>query len=247
MQNDYILKIISDPFTNDKDYTKRKIFGELLATRLEGYVHSHGNTVSPVDKYDYISTHFLLYRKEEKSLKPVATMRLLSNTKCDKNTFEFLPLTLMKTVDNNEALKKIDTLIKKRDKNNQDTYYISHFTVNPDVYEYGDYLKVVKLILGTTFTWLQATGNNEFYLVGTTKTKTDQLHKRFGLKPITEENFICKLPLVNNEDSVMMEYLDTPTRQIKILDEDNDVCKTWEEREDYSQSSLKSLNKTEAL
>lgn len=229
----YQLKIINNPFDSSDHFERRKIYGEMLALRLEGYYHIHGNVI-PIDQYDLFSTHIVLYRNEADNFqRPIACTKITTLKHCIDHQYIFPPINLMK--DKPKSLKEIKLLMDEQIDQGLDIAHISSFTVSPNVHQIGDYMSVVKYILTTTFLYAHANQCNKFLLTGTQKVKTDKMFARFGLVRITDDdNAICNIPLVNNEPAVMFKYdKNLFSSQGKIATNADDVTLLWASKEEY--------------
>jgi hypothetical protein len=180
------------------------LLGKALKMKFDGYSHTYGDNILPMDKSDFFGTHIMLCEENEKDLMPIFAYKSVALDRCLKHGVEFPILTTIRSDGDSTCFEEINNIIKQANDPSAVSYDSAwaqnlnyRFSNNPEL----------KNVL-REITMMMAVKHHEEFKIphmitcGAVKVKTDQFFLSIGLNKVSKNSHFYQKNL-NNEESVV--------------------------------------------
>ncbi|MBC7711796.1 MAG: hypothetical protein H7177_00555 [Rhizobacter sp.] len=194
---DLCIVVLESPYDSLILKDARKIFSNMINTKLRGYKSYHEDGVMPVDTTDFIATHLIIANKNNPFEEIYMSYKSCSYQTCEKYNIPFPFMAILKNYAHKDCYEKMSQTMEECRFKNEDLSYDTGWTINPDIK--GDKeLQIILKEMVTTFVTNHHPQYNvpHWVTLGICKVKTDQMFLKMGLDEISS-NAVFQHPFLH--------------------------------------------------
>jgi len=192
--SEYQLVVLECPYRIWDHELVQSLFPKMVSLKLKGYQTAYGKYCMPIDTTDFIATHLVLCSKEAGTLQPIMAFRSIELNRCDEYNVPFSALSLVKAAkDAGPLVPYVEKSIAECKEAQVKLYYISSWTIRPDIRTSQQTLNQHLTSLFASLIWFQHHQQNPIQLIAAASIQFRVTHLLglLGFKMIQYEGVEC--------------------------------------------------------
>ncbi|HUP57968.1 MAG TPA: hypothetical protein VM598_10985, partial [Bdellovibrionota bacterium] len=167
-----------DPFT-------RKMFGDMVGLKVNGFKTTYPYGVLPVDSTDLVSTHLMICMQNGDDFELLLAYRSICDRRVRTHALKFPGIALAEAAQAPDHARYFQELLKEAEERRQRVRYCSSYTIKPEVRQDRALVADLKTYMtGMHMLFHKAYRTDVSLLAGVLKVKTDQYFASWGYQPI---------------------------------------------------------------